>query len=138
MNTNVRLRVVRGEVPGKTYALKERVDCTIGRSEDCMLRLPNNPLYMDVSRHHCLVHIEPAEVRVRDLGSRNGTYVNDIMIGKRRSEMTAEATGNESVDAIPLHNGDELRVGGTVFRVCISSGEETAEGSTVQRELAAV
>ena len=45
------------------------------------LRLPNGPGYADVSRHHCLLHIDPPAVWVRDLGSRNGTRVNGTQIG---------------------------------------------------------
>ena len=59
MGAKVKLRVVEGEFLGKTYAFTERTNCTLGRGEDCQLRLPNNLLYQDVSRHHCVLEIEP-------------------------------------------------------------------------------
>lgn len=45
----------------------------IGRGEDCQLR-PKSDL---ISRHHCVLMIEESGVSLRDLGSRNGTFVND-------------------------------------------------------------
>lgn len=44
----------------------------IGRADDCQLR----PSASGVSRHHCVVIVEPPEVSIRDLGSSNGTFVN--------------------------------------------------------------
>jgi serine/threonine-protein kinase len=48
---------------------------TVGRASDCLIRLPSDLEYCIVSRHHCLLDIAPPEVRVRDLGSLNGTFV---------------------------------------------------------------
>ena len=45
----------------------------IGRAGDCHLQL-DSPL---VSRHHCVLTIRERTVAVRDLGSSNGTGVND-------------------------------------------------------------
>ncbi len=44
----------------------------IGQAEDCHLRPASNL----VSRHHCVILLTPDGVSVRDLGSRNGTFVN--------------------------------------------------------------
>jgi pSer/pThr/pTyr-binding forkhead associated (FHA) protein len=72
----------------------------LGRRPDCDLRIPTR----DVSRRHC--EIGPGEKRselvVRDLGSSNGTYVND----KRIAETT-------------LKPGDRLTVGPVTFVVRI-------------------
>ena len=72
----------------------------IGRRPDCDLRIPTR----DVSRRHC--EITPGEKRsdllVRDLGSSNGTFVND----KRVAECK-------------LRPGDRLGVGPVVFVVQI-------------------
>jgi pSer/pThr/pTyr-binding forkhead associated (FHA) protein len=70
----------------------------IGRRPDCQLRIPTR----DVSRRHCEIALSDKEVRVRDLGSSNGTYVN----GKRVSDK-------------PLAAGDRLMVGPVVFVVQI-------------------
>jgi len=44
----------------------------VGRREDCDLRIP----IADVSRKHCRLVKEADTVRLEDLGSSNGTYVN--------------------------------------------------------------
>ncbi len=133
----VKFRVVKGEFPGKTYPMEDRTACTIGRSDDCMLRLPNNPLYLDVSRRHCLVQIDPNEVRVRDLGSRNGTYVNGALIGRRDCALASETPVAQAARPTVLHDGDELRVGGTVFRVCILGNSEGCDDRNPSHQVAA-
>lgn len=48
----------------------------IGREQDCHLR-PNSEL---ISRHHCVFTLDEYALRLRDLGSTNGTFVNDEQI----------------------------------------------------------
>ena len=62
----------------------------IGRGEDCDLRLQNR----FVSRHHCELIVDDRDqvLRVRDLGSQNGTFVNDGPV-KMRNANSRTATG---------------------------------------------
>ena len=71
---------------------------TIGRREDCDLRIPVG----DVSRKHCRLVLKPDAVRVQDLGSSNGTFVN----------------GQPVQDAV-VSAGDTLSVGPVNFIVQI-------------------
>src|SRR5262249_4859546 len=127
------LTVVQGMQPGQRYVFDQRTICTIGRSDDCHLRLPKNFAHLDVSRHHCLLNIDPPQVRVRDLGSRNGTYVNGVKIGQRPMGQTPEEAAATELPEYSLHADDELQIGGTLLRVAVT-GEtiqalEGAEGS---------
>lgn len=70
----------------------------IGRREDCDLRIPVG----DVSRKHCRLVKEADTMRVEDLGSSNGTYVN-----------------NNRVQEAVLSPGDVVRVGPVQFVVQI-------------------
>ncbi|OWK46840.1 GGDEF domain-containing protein [Fimbriiglobus ruber] len=67
-----------------------------GRNDDCDIRLQDN----SVSRRHARIDPAPDGYRVSDLGSTNGTFVNDV-----------EARGPR-----PLNDGDYLRVGNCIFR----------------------
>ena len=49
----------------------------IGREEDCHLR----PESEFVSRHHCVLLLDDYTLRIRDLGSKNGTFVNGRRVG---------------------------------------------------------
>ena len=73
----------------------------LGRRPDCDLRIPTR----DVSRRHC--EIGPGEKRselvVRDLGSSNGTFVNDKRVAEAK-----------------LKPGDRLTVGPVTFVVRIN------------------
>lgn len=78
----VTLRFTRGTRKGETIVRTEPAVLLFGRAEDCDPRFAEDG-HKRVSRHHCLVEINPPDVCVRDLGSRNGTYVNSELIGKR-------------------------------------------------------
>ncbi len=73
----------------------------IGRAEDCNLQIPSR----FVSRHHCGLIVDDRDhvVRVRDLGSQNGTFVNDGPV----------------TDDCELKDGDKLVVGCVPFEVHI-------------------
>lgn len=66
------LRVIGGKQDGKLIPLTTQ-KFLIGREQDCHLR-PNSEL---VSRHHCVFSVDEFGVRLRDLGSTNGTLVNN-------------------------------------------------------------
>jgi eukaryotic-like serine/threonine-protein kinase len=70
-----------------------------------------------VSRHHCLLEVDPPLLRVQDLGSLNGTYVNGEKVGQRDRALSPEGASRVAQPAVELLNGDELRVGNTCFRV---------------------
>lgn len=75
----------------------------IGRKNNCDLRIPLS----SVSRQHCEVRLEDNQVKLRDLGSSNGTYHNSVRV--------QEAT---------LAPGDEVVVGPVVFTVVINGEPE--------------
>ena len=117
MKTVIRLTMIDGAYPGKEYEFGCRTVCTVGRANDCLLRLPSDGSNLTISRRHCLLDIDPPEVRVRDLGSRNGTFVNDRLIGRRElGQSHSNATMDEPPE-VELHEGDEIRLGNTVLRV---------------------
>src|SRR5204863_7933654 len=63
-----------GAQMGTRYALADK-PLQIGRGEDCEVRIPDH----SVSRKHCRVDPEPGKISVTDVGSTNGTFVNDRM-----------------------------------------------------------
>jgi pSer/pThr/pTyr-binding forkhead associated (FHA) protein len=90
------LKVLRGASAGKEVEVRGP-RFYIGRSEECHLRANSDA----ISRRHCAITVNDDEVRIRDLGSRNGTYVNGVRIdGDHRIQM-----------------GDQLRVGPLEFLV---------------------
>jgi pSer/pThr/pTyr-binding forkhead associated (FHA) protein len=91
--------------------------CVIGRADDCAIRVPTDIGHVDISRHHCLLDINPPGVRIRDLGSRNGTFVNGEKIGQRPARPLPETTDLNLPGERVLGEGDEIRVGHVVFRV---------------------
>jgi eukaryotic-like serine/threonine-protein kinase len=78
MSPRVTLTVTEGKLAGTEFVLDRPLAWLVGRAGDCQLRLPDDGEHLTVSRRHCLLVVDPPDVRVRDCGSRNGTYVNPI------------------------------------------------------------
>ena len=93
----LRLRVVepkqrRGET---TRVLSE---VTLGRAPTCTISLDDDAFASSV---HARVFVADGNAYLEDLGSKNGTYINEEPIG----------------DTMLLERGDLIRVGGTVLEV---------------------
>ncbi|GLZ78161.1 hypothetical protein Afil01_29680 [Actinorhabdospora filicis] len=113
----VTLTLLKGHGVGSVRTFDERTTCVLGRSSDCDPRLPDDDAHRTVSRHHCLIDINPPEARIRDFGSLNGTYVNGVKVGQRQAHQTPQEAAALSYPEHDLSDGDEIRVGDTVFRV---------------------
>jgi pSer/pThr/pTyr-binding forkhead associated (FHA) protein len=72
----------------------------------------------EVSRRHALLERLPAGWCVRDLGSRNGTFVNGERVAASRA----------------LHHRDELRVGATRLVFCLADPSSTDLAPTTTAE----
>jgi pSer/pThr/pTyr-binding forkhead associated (FHA) protein len=117
MSATITLAVTEGFLQGKEFVFEGPGRHVLGRAECCNPRLPNDLLHYNVSRFHCLIDICPPHVWVRDMGSRNGTFVNGENIGQRKYGLSAEEAAHQHFPERLLRDGDELRVGDTVFRV---------------------
>jgi eukaryotic-like serine/threonine-protein kinase len=83
----IALRVTSGPLNGQVYRFDEPQGFTFGRAEDCSCRVEED---MTFSRHHFLLEVNPPQVWLRDLGSLNGTYVNEQKVGSRLAGFAAE------------------------------------------------
>jgi DNA-binding winged helix-turn-helix (wHTH) protein len=81
----------------------------LGREDDGGIRI-DSPT---VSRRHARILVSASGASLEDMGSKNGTFL-------RRAPVTA---------AVPLADGDEIRVGSIVLRFRMASGSRTATWS---------
>ncbi len=95
----VQLKVIGGKQNGQLISIN-RPKFMIGRADDCQLKSKNEL----ISRYHCVLLTEEGYVGVRDLGSRNGVFVN----GEKIDEETE------------LRNADRLMIGPLEFEVVIA------------------
>ena len=131
MSATITLTVAEGKLGGKQFTFHKPGKRLVGRAKGCDVCLPNDWAHLTVSRLHCLLDIAPHQVRVWDIGSRNGTYVNGKSIGPGRWPPAGEVE-EPDLDGCSLHDGDELRVGSTVFRVRIADpGSDTEHPAAV-------
>ena len=124
--TAVTLTVVTGPLEGQAYVFQEPAVYVLGRAEECYPRLPDDFYHKDISRHHCLVSVNPPEIWVQDLGSKNGTYVNGMKLGQRISIKPGDSSGYFNPPYRErLKDGDEITLGfNTILRVGVHVLEE--------------
>jgi len=117
MSDKVTLTVQLNPCQEQEHVFEEPATCTFGRADDCDVRLPAGLWYTNVSRRHCVFDIDPPHVRVRDLGSFNGTHVNGKQIGQRLRGQLPEKVDASSFSHHELHDGDVVQAGSTFIRV---------------------
>jgi hypothetical protein len=128
MHPHVTLQVVKGHLEEPAFDFEQPAHCVVGRADDCDVHVVPDLTNITVSRHHCELDINPPHVRVRDLGSLYGTFVNGECIGHRsEGQHPDEAAPSDVVR--DLNDGDELQVGEVVMRVGIE--EKQAEDQPV-------
>ncbi len=98
-----KLRIKTGSLAGRELEIVGK-KFVIGRSDSCQLR----PKSESVSRKHCILVMREGRLLLQDLGSRNGTYINDKRLPSDKAKV--------------LRDGDVLRVGKLTFDVLIEHG----------------
>ena len=92
------LVVRKGQQAGRTWLLSPGVT-RVGRHPYSDIALD----HITVSRRHCLIHLDSTGLSLEDLGSTNGSYVNDRL-----------------VEETSLHAGDRLMIG--TFHLLVAQG----------------
>lgn len=111
------LKGISGCLRGEVFLFEEKGVCIVGRTDDCNIKISREQ-DIAVSRRHCMLIIDPPTIKVRDLFSTNGTYVDDERLIPKIIEGSSEY--DESCDR-ELKHGDRVSIGGMVFIVEISS-----------------
>lgn len=96
---------------GKKFNL-DKPSVIIGRSSKCDIQVDQE----SISRNHAKLVNNGKNVMVRDLGSTNGTYVNDQLI-----------------DEVQLRDGDLIKVGRTIFKFLSGGNIENAYHEEIYR-----
>jgi two-component system, cell cycle response regulator len=99
------LLVLSGPTMGRAYQLTSN-SLLIGRADDADVIIDDE----SVSRHHAKIIRLPHDVfMVKDLGSRNGTFVNQA-----------------AIEAHPLSEGDQIQVGDIALKFAVEDSIEAA------------
>lgn len=97
---------------GKRYELAKKQEVVIGRGGDCDIQVDRD----SVSRRHAKVVRAGNGWSVQDLGSTNGSYVNDGQITQ-----------------CSLRDGDLLKIGNAIFKFLVGGNVETAYHEEIYR-----
>jgi predicted component of type VI protein secretion system len=90
-----------GSSQGKKIPVN-RTPFLIGRDPKCHLR-PSSPM---VSSQHCSIQVKQRKLYVSDLGSTNGTFLNEARVDKE----------------VEMHHADRLRIGPLILGVSVETG----------------
>jgi eukaryotic-like serine/threonine-protein kinase len=110
MATAVQLSVLTGPHKDRRFCVFPPSQCKIGRAKDCLVNLSGTQRDELISRHHCQLDVGPRFVRLRDLGSTNGTFVNGL-------EIQASLKSHFERAGCALNHGDLITIGGMTLRI---------------------
>lgn len=117
------LDVISGPARGRRFWLRSNQQVEIGRISSADFSVPADP---HMSRRHLILEGTPSAFRVRDVGSANGTYVN-----------------NAQITSVELCSGDRIRAGETTFDVSVLDDDANPHskdgilfGSTINKSVA--
>ncbi len=80
------LILIRGTPQGKKYSLKGAKKFLLGRDKSVELMIDD----ANISRQHAQITVEDGKIFLQDMGSRNGTFVNDEPIAGNKIELAKE------------------------------------------------
>ena len=106
------LDVLEGPRKGRSFVFERHDTFIVGRSRFVHCPMPED---VALSRDHFMIEINPPQCELRDLGSTNGTFVN-----------------NQKVDRVRLVSGDTIAAGHSVFRVKVESTQVLSSGDEIQ------
>src|SRR5436305_14095982 len=84
----IRLTVLTGPHKNRRFCFCGPTRCQLGRALDCFVRFSGAERDQLISRHHCQLEIDPPSIRIADLGSANGTYINGKEVEPNLKELT--------------------------------------------------
>ena len=129
MPGKITISVTKGPLAEEEFVFTDHDTIVFGRNKDCKARFPEDDL--TVSRHHFLMEVIPPSANLRDLGSLNGTYINNVKTGGREKDETPEEGSRRAYPMVDLKDGDEIRAGKYYMQVtieqpviCVACGEE--------------
>ncbi|HYH95926.1 GGDEF domain-containing protein [Hyalangium sp.] len=114
LNLDAALVVIYGQDLGRKYDLQQ-AEVMIGRSSKADICVDQE----SVSRLHAQITNSKKGVRIRDMGSTNGTFVNDQAV---------EDGGEQE-----LRNGDLVKIGRTIFKFIAGGNIEAAYHDEIYR-----
>ena len=117
----VLLKVLRNDREIGEYNFEEHDTILAGRNKDCHVQIEDDDF---VSRHHLLMEIAPPQIRLRDFGSLNGTFVNGEKIGSRAPDETPEEGARRDQREVDLQLGDVVKLGSTTIKFSEASKPE--------------
>src|SRR5438105_2727019 len=108
--------------------MKPRIAAITGKLEDTVISMNEGPVLIgrqagatlkignaSVSRRHAMIERDGDRFIIADLGSRNGTFVNDVPVRRRE-----------------LHHGDRVRIGESQFFFLYEETDEPSRTSEIR------
>ena len=102
MPLKITFQIINGPMIGTKYSVDESIDLVLGRGSDCSIIIPRD-VDPKISRHHCRIKIDIPKITVNDLGSTNGTFLDNEQILEEKE----------------VSSGSVLRIGETCMKILV-------------------
>ena len=102
MSAKITLKVKAGPGQGTDFTFLSHDTFVLGRTADCHICIEDDEF---ISRHHFLMEACPPQASLRDVGSLNGTYVNDKRCGGRKKGETPEQGAKRAYPEVSSSSG---------------------------------
>ena len=126
MSKAVSLTFSGGSLNGKTVSLRKQGEYSVGRGLECRLRLPDRPELQNISRLHCRITVGSDGASLSDLGSLNGTWLNDRLVGRRPDGSGPADPSESNRRGMALASGDVISLGDISLTVAMEDFEPAA------------
>jgi len=113
----VSLKILCDKKVMKEFSFAAPTVFILGRSPQCHCSFPDDPY---LSSNHFLLEIAPSQCFLRDLGSRNGTFVNGVRFGMRQAGESPKQAAQRA-QRVVLKNGDTILAGTVEVRVSMDA-----------------
>lgn len=118
----IRFEVMRGPAAGRLFTFDEPDVFVFGRDGDIQCSIPSDK---GISRKHFMLQVSPPDCFLTDLGSFNGTKVNDVLYGGR-SDAALKHPHRAEAGPVRLKHNDVVVAGLSQFRADITYDFECA------------
>lgn len=123
------LDVIQGPRKGRSFVFDRHDTFVVGRSRLVHCAMPEDQA---LSRDHFLIEINPPRCEVRDLGSTNGTYINNVRVDRARVRSGDRIAAGQSVFLVRVEGASDSQIG---LQVQVSEpaapADETAEATVI-------
>ncbi|OGV44059.1 MAG: hypothetical protein A2X48_12365 [Lentisphaerae bacterium GWF2_49_21] len=122
MPASVTLKAIEGPLKGREFSYSRKTTIIAGSSAECGLKIP-----APAPRHLCLIKVYPPELMIEGPDDLKLIFVNGQNIRRLKDRKTPHEDEDSDRNGYELKNGDEIKLGNSVFKIETTAAEPKDE-----------